>query len=113
MPARCVLTEHTPPAAESPLRSLPLHAQRRHACLAASLRLHGEASSAASTSAPPPPMAPSSPVEPSAARAVHVVDLWVKYTLQKAAVTAQTAGRAIYPMAGNAVCKLLDELFEA
>ena len=29
--------EHTPPAATSPLRSPPLHAQRRQACLAASL----------------------------------------------------------------------------
>ena len=105
--------EHTPPAATSPLRSPPLHAQRRHTCLAASLRPQGEASSATSTSAPLPLLAISSPVEPPAARAVHVVDLWVKYTLQKAAVPAQTAGRAIYPMAGNAVCKLLDELFEA
>ena len=108
-----MLTEHTPPAAESPLRSLPLHAQRRHACLTASLRLHGEASSAASTSAPLPLLAPSSPVEPSGSRAVQVVDLWVKYTPQKVAVPAQTAGRAVYPMAGNAVWKLLEELVEA
>ena len=71
------------------------------------------ASSATSTSAPLPLLAISSPVEPPAARAVHVVDLWVKYTLQKAAVPAQTAGRAVYLMAGNAMWKLLEELFEA
>ena len=96
LPARCVRAEHTPAAAKSPQRSPPLHAQRRHACLMASLRPQGEASSAASTSAPLPLLASSSPVESSAARAVHLADLWVKCTPQKVAVPAQTAGRPIH-----------------
>ena len=92
LPARCVRAEHTPPAPESRLRPLQLPARRRHACLTASPRPHKEAPSAASTSAPLPLLPHSPPVEPPAARAVQVVDLWVPCTPHEAAVPAQTAG---------------------
>ena len=99
LPARCVRAEHTLPARESPLRSPPLPARRRQACLAASLRPHGEAPSAASTSAPLPLLPHSPPVEPPAARAVQVVDLCVLCTPHEEAVAAQTAAEAAQWMA--------------
>ena len=71
------------------------------------------ASSATSTSAPLPLLTISSPVEPPAARAVHVVDLGVKCSPQKVTTPAKSAGRALHRTAGNSVWKLLDELVEA
>ena len=92
---------HTAGRHEPAAVAAAVHTQCRHACLAASLRPHSEASSATSASAPLPLQAISSPVEPPAARAVHVVDLWVKCTPQKVAMPAHTARRAIHWMAGN------------
>ena len=74
--------EHTLPLPESPLHSLPLPARRLHECLAAWLTTSDESSRAVSTSAPRPLLASLPPVEPPAARAVHVLGLCVKYLPQ-------------------------------
>ena len=74
--------EHTLPSRGSPLHSLPLPARRLHACLSAWLTTSGEASLAVSTSTPRPLLASLPPVEPPAARAVHVLGLCVKYLPQ-------------------------------